>query len=65
MSRNARIFTPSLIANLTGTSVLITGAVKGIGKATAISFAIAGCSKIMLTARSDLSEVETAVKDAA
>jgi len=52
-------------ADLTGKSVLITGASKGIGKATAISFAIAGCSKILLAARSDLAGVETAVKDAA
>lgn len=52
-------------ADLTGKSVLITGASKGIGKATAISFATAGCSKILLAARSDLADVETAVKDAA
>lgn len=52
-------------ADLTGKSVLITGASKGIGKATAISFAVAGCSKILLVARSDMADVETAVKDAA
>ncbi|KAJ5751044.1 hypothetical protein N7533_008072 [Penicillium manginii] len=52
-------------ADLTGKSVLITGASKGIGKATAISFATAGCSKILLLARSDLTEVETAVHTAA
>ena len=52
-------------ADLTGRSVLITGASKGIGKATAISFATAGCSKIVLLARSDMGEVESAVKDAA
>ncbi|KAJ5094511.1 NADP(+)-dependent dehydrogenase [Penicillium angulare] len=52
-------------ADLTGKSVLITGASKGIGKATAISFAIAGCSKILLTARSDLADVEIAVHNAA
>ncbi|KAJ6114432.1 hypothetical protein N7486_000210 [Penicillium sp. IBT 16267x] len=51
--------------DLTGKSVLITGASKGIGKATAISFAIAGCSKILLAARSELADVETAVHDAA
>ncbi|CAI7566114.1 unnamed protein product [Penicillium manginii] len=52
-------------ADLTGKSVLITGASKGIGKATAISFATAGCSKILLLARSDLTDVETAVHNAA
>ncbi|KAL4788604.1 hypothetical protein BJX76DRAFT_344737 [Aspergillus varians] len=56
---------PANKADLTGKSVLITGASKGIGKATAISFAIAGCSKILLAARSDLADVETAVHDAA
>ncbi|RAL13038.1 SDR family oxidoreductase [Aspergillus homomorphus CBS 101889] len=52
-------------ADLAGKSVLITGASKGIGKATAISFAIAGCSKILMLARSDLTDVETAVHNAA
>ncbi|RGP75363.1 hypothetical protein FLONG3_5753 [Fusarium longipes] len=52
-------------ADLTGKSVLITGASKGIGKATAVAFAAAGCSKIILVARSDMADIETAVKDAA
>ncbi|KAF4952935.1 hypothetical protein FGADI_6368 [Fusarium gaditjirri] len=52
-------------ADLSGKSVLITGASKGIGKATAIRFAMAGCSKIILTARSDTAEVEAFVVDAA
>ncbi|KAI7771117.1 hypothetical protein LZL87_013444 [Fusarium oxysporum] len=52
-------------ADLTGKSVFITGASKGIGKATAIRFAVAGCSKIILAARSDMAEVEEAVIDAA
>ncbi|KAK7702882.1 hypothetical protein SLS64_009493 [Diaporthe eres] len=52
-------------ADLTGKSVLITGASKGIGKATAISFATAGCSKLLLAARSDLADVVVAAKDAA
>ncbi|PYH87853.1 NAD(P)-binding protein [Aspergillus ellipticus CBS 707.79] len=52
-------------ADLTGKSVLITGASKGIGKATAISFATAGCSTILLAARSDLTDVITAVHAAA
>ena len=58
-------FINSAKADLTGKSVLITGASKGIGKATAISFATAGCSKILLVARSDMADVEAAVKDAA
>ncbi|EFW99057.1 short chain dehydrogenase reductase [Grosmannia clavigera kw1407] len=58
-------FIDSTKADLTGKSVLITGASKGIGKATAISFATAGCSKILLAARSDLADVEKAVHDAA
>ncbi|CVK94787.1 related to oxidoreductase, short chain dehydrogenase/reductase family [Fusarium mangiferae] len=52
-------------ADLSGKSVLITGASKGIGKATAIRFAMAGCSKIILAARSDMAEVEASVIDAA
>ncbi|KAM0343812.1 hypothetical protein ACHAPU_008242 [Fusarium lateritium] len=52
-------------ATLAGKSVLITGASKGIGKAAAISFATAGCSKILLAARSDMADVKRAVKDAA
>jgi NAD(P)-dependent dehydrogenase (short-subunit alcohol dehydrogenase family) len=51
--------------SLAGKSALITGASKGIGMATAIAFASAGCSKIAIAARSSLSEVETAMKEAA
>ncbi|KAM0248993.1 hypothetical protein ACHAQJ_009242 [Trichoderma viride] len=51
--------------NLAGKSVFVSGASKGIGKATAIAFATAGCSKIAIAARSGLDEVEKAVKDAA
>ncbi|KAL7917252.1 hypothetical protein ACQKWADRAFT_307256 [Trichoderma austrokoningii] len=50
---------------LAGRSVLVAGASKGIGKATAIAFATAGCSKIAVAARSGLDEVTKAVKDAA
>lgn len=52
-------------ANLAGRSVVITGASRGIGRATAISFAQAGASKIGLAARSDLAEVKTEVLEAA
>ncbi|TFY61774.1 hypothetical protein EVJ58_g4301 [Rhodofomes roseus] len=45
-----------------GKSVLVTGAGRGIGKATAIAFALAGASNIVLTARSQ-SELESARND--
>ncbi|TIA46257.1 NAD-P-binding protein [Aureobasidium pullulans] len=54
--------------NLKGKRVFLTGASKGIGKETALSFARAGASSIALGARSSLSdlasEVEKAAKDA-
>ncbi|KAK3304951.1 uncharacterized protein B0T15DRAFT_437724 [Chaetomium strumarium] len=52
-------------ADLSGKSMLVTGASKGLGKAAAIRFAMAGCSKIALAARSPLNETETEVKAAA
>ncbi|KAI0480287.1 hypothetical protein GGR56DRAFT_625483 [Xylariaceae sp. FL0804] len=52
-------------ADLSGKSVLIAGASKGLGKATALSFAAAGCSKIAIGARSDLSSLEHDIKQAA
>ncbi|KAL7904780.1 NAD(P)-binding protein [Trichoderma velutinum] len=52
-------------ANLTGKSVFITGASKGIGKAAALAFATAGCSKIAIAARSRLDGVEMAIREAA
>ncbi|KAI0145800.1 NAD(P)-binding protein [Hypoxylon sp. NC0597] len=51
--------------DLSGRSVLITGASKGVGKETALSFAAAGCSKIAIGARSDLSNVVAEIKEAA
>lgn len=51
--------------DLSGRSVFLTGASKGVGKATAISLAKAGCSKIALCARSSLDEVISLMKDAA
>ncbi|KAK6437559.1 hypothetical protein LTR95_006243 [Oleoguttula sp. CCFEE 5521] len=51
--------------DLTGRAVLITGASKGIGKDNAISFARAGASYIALGARSDMTDLKTAVLAAA
>lgn len=52
-------------ADLSNKSVFITGASKGIGRATALSYAAAGCSKIAIGARSDLSSLENEIKEAA
>jgi len=52
-------------ADLSGKSVFVAGASKGIGKETAIAFAQAGCSKIAIGARSDLSNVAKEVEAAA
>jgi NAD(P)-dependent dehydrogenase (short-subunit alcohol dehydrogenase family) len=52
-------------ADLSGTSVFITGASKGIGRATALSYAAAGCSKIAIGARSDLASLAEEIKKAA
>jgi NAD(P)-dependent dehydrogenase (short-subunit alcohol dehydrogenase family) len=50
---------------LNGKNVLITGASRGIGKATAISYAKAGTSGIALAARSSLEGIVKEVKEAA
>jgi NAD(P)-dependent dehydrogenase (short-subunit alcohol dehydrogenase family) len=52
-------------SDLSSKSVFITGASKGIGKATAISFAKAGCRRIALAARTPLDSTVQAIKDAA
>lgn len=52
-------------ANLTGKTVFISGASKGIGRSIAISYAQAGASNIVIGARSSLSSVEDAIKAAA
>ena len=52
-------------ANLKGKHVFITGASKGIGRATAISYAQAGASVIALGARSSLSTLEPEILTAA
>ncbi|KAI1393927.1 NAD(P)-binding protein [Hypoxylon trugodes] len=51
--------------DLSGKSVFVTGASKGIGKETVLSFAAAGCSKIGIGARSDLSHLIPEIKEAA
>ncbi|KAB5575263.1 hypothetical protein GE09DRAFT_589920 [Coniochaeta sp. 2T2.1] len=56
---------PTKAKNLRGKSVFITGASKGCGKATAVSFAKAGCTRIAVAARSNLDDVVSAVKAAA
>ncbi|KAJ5061943.1 hypothetical protein J3E72DRAFT_379871 [Bipolaris maydis] len=60
--------TPTLTpqkANLKGEIVVITGASKGLGKATVISYAQAGASNMILAAHSSLDPVVSAVVEAA
>lgn len=54
-----------LNADLRGKAVLVTGASKGCGRATAVSLAQAGCTRIAIAARSNLDGVVAAVKAAA
>ena len=51
--------------NLSGRAVFITGASKGIGRATALSFAVAGASYIAIGARSSLGPLVTELRDTA
>ncbi|KAI1801881.1 putative oxidoreductase [Daldinia bambusicola] len=51
--------------DLSGKSVFVSGASKGVGKQTALSYAAAGASEIAIGARSDLSSIVTEIKEAA
>ena len=55
----------SACANLSGRSVLITGASKGLGRAISLAYARAGASHIALAARSDLTAISLEVHEAA
>jgi NAD(P)-dependent dehydrogenase (short-subunit alcohol dehydrogenase family) len=50
---------------LSGKTIFITGASKGIGAATAISFARAGASNIIIAARTSLAQIERDINTAA
>ncbi|KAK9328512.1 hypothetical protein V1520DRAFT_345886 [Lipomyces starkeyi] len=56
---------PKTKSDQRGRAVLITGASKGIGRATAVSFAKAGATAIVIAARSNLDDVEKDVLAAA
>jgi len=58
-------FISSSKADISGRSVLITGASKGIGRVIATSYATAGASTIILLARSSLDETRDLVHQAA
>ncbi|KAI0455527.1 hypothetical protein F5B21DRAFT_471734 [Xylaria acuta] len=51
--------------SLSGKSVFIAGASKGIGKETAVALGTAGCSKIAIGARSDISKLADEITKAA
>lgn len=51
--------------DLSGKSVFITGASKGIGKGVALSFARAGCSRIAVAARTGVDELKAQILSAA
>ena len=53
------------MADLTGKTIYVSGASRGIGREIALSFAKAGASFIAVSARSDLTQVEKDIKKAA
>src|SRR5271170_339400 len=56
---------PATKSNLKGKSIFISGASKGVGRATALSYAKAGASQIAIAARSPLSSLESEIASAA
>ena len=52
-------------ADLTGKAVFVSGASRGLGRSIALSFAKAGASYIAIAARSDLSETQKQLTQAA
>ncbi|KAI9762799.1 MAG: hypothetical protein M4579_000151 [Chaenotheca gracillima] len=56
---------PATKSDLSGKYVFVTGASKGIGRATALAYAKAGVSGIAIGARSSLTELENDIKKAA
>lgn len=58
-------YVSSAKANLNGKSVFVSGASRGIGKQTALSYAAAGASKIALAARTSLASLEPELASAA
>ncbi|KAI4859985.1 NAD(P)-binding protein [Hypoxylon rubiginosum] len=56
---------PLTKSNCTGKYVLVTGGNKGIGKGVALSYAMAGASRIAITCRSDAPEVVAEIEKAA
>ncbi|KAI0450633.1 NAD(P)-binding protein [Xylaria acuta] len=58
-------FISTSAAQLSGKSVFVTGASKGIGKGIALSFARAGCSRIAVAARTGVDELKQQILSAA
>ena len=56
---------PTSASDLCGKTIFITGASKGIGRATAIAYAKAGAAAIGIGARSDLSSLEKEIEETA